>query len=249
MIRVLLIDDEVAAIERLKKLLKTYKDIDVVGECSDGLTALSDIEQKSPDAIFLDIDMPELNGLEVAKTLGNSGPTIVFATAYDEYALAAFEANAIDYIVKPINVARLDKTVEKLRKSLSPKNRPDVSRALAAVQGQRSPLRLAVRIGAKFEVFDPRNISAALAKDHYTCLSVEGRELLSDDSLELIGARLDPSIFIRVHRGAIINIHFLKELKREGDRKFTAILTDKSNTEVPVSRDRLPQLKALLGLD
>lgn len=249
MIRVLLVDDELPAIERLKKLLKSYKDIDVIGECQDGLTALSDIEAKKPDVVFLDIDMPELNGIEVAKTLGTAGPVIVFATAYDEYALAAFESNAIDYIVKPVSVSRLDFTIEKLRNSVAQKSKPDLSKGLHSLQSQRNPLRLAVRMGTKFEVFNPQNISAVVSKDHYSSLMIEGRELLSDDSLELISERLDASTFIRVHRGAIINIHFLKELRREGDRKYTAVLTDKSNTEVPISRDRLPQLKSLLGLD
>jgi two-component system LytT family response regulator len=248
-IRVLLVDDENAAIERLKKLLKPYKEIDVIGECMDGLTALSAISDKKPDLVFLDIDMPELSGLEVAKTLGTEGPLIVFATAYDEYALAAFESNAIDYVVKPVSVSRLDFTIEKVRKSLASKTKTDLQTTLTLLQSTRNPLKLAVRIGAKFEVFDPRNIALVLAKDHYTSLMVDGREFLSDDSLEALNTRLDPNIFIRVHRGAIINILFLKELRREGDRKFTAVLTDKANTEVLVSRDRLPKLKTLLGLD
>lgn len=248
MIRAIVVDDELPAIDRLKKLLKPYTDVDVVCESHDGLSALSAIEEKKPDIVFLDIDMPELNGLEVAKTLGVNGPLIIFVTAYDEHALAAFESSAIDYLVKPINSARLEFTIEKVRKSLL-KEKISLDSLLTNLQAKGNPARLAVKIGSKYEVFDPSAISVAVARDHYTSLIIDGRELLSDDSLESIFARLDPNIFIRVHRGAILNIKYLKELKREGDRKYTAILADKAQTQVLVSRERLPQLKKFLGLD
>lgn len=248
MIRAIIVDDELPAIERLRKLLKPYSDIDIVAEARDGIEALSTIEEKKPDFVFLDIDMPELSGLEVAKTLGINGPLIIFATAYDEYALEAFESNAIDYIVKPINSSRLGVTVDKIRRSLLSGEKPSLEKVLTSLQQGQAP-RLAVKIGSKYEVFDPGTVSVAIAKDHYTSLIVEGRELLADDSLESVHTRLDPNIFIRVHRGAVLNIKFLKELKREGDRKYTAILADKSQTQVPISRERLPLLKAILGLD
>jgi len=247
-IRAVVVDDEIPAIDRLKKLLKAYSDIDVVCESHDGLAALSDIEEKKPDIVFLDIDMPELNGLEVAKTLGVNGPLIVFVTAYDEHALAAFESSAIDYLVKPINSSRLDFTIDKIRKSLLKEKNVSLDSLLSNLQRNRNPTRLAVKIGSKYEVFDPSAISVAVSRDHYTSLVVDGRELLSDDSLESIYARLDSNTFVRVHRGAIINIKYLKELKREGDRKYTAILSDKAQTQVLVSRERLPQLKKFLGL-
>lgn len=248
MIRAALVDDEIPAIDRMKKLLKTYPDIDVVCESHDGLTALSDIEEKKPDIVFLDIHMPELNGLEVAKTLGINGPLIIFVTAYDEHALAAFESSAIDYLVKPINSTRLDFAIEKVRKSLQ-KEKVPLDSFFSKLQAKENPTRLAVKIGSKYEVFDPNSISVVIAQNHYTSIIADGRELLSDDSLESIFSRLDLTTFIRIHRNAIINIKFLKELKREGDRKYKAILSDKVQTQVLVSRERLPQLKKFLGLD
>ncbi len=197
---------------------------------------------------FLDIDMPELNGLEVAKTIGVNGPLIIFVTAYDEHVLAAFESSAIDYLVKPINSARLEFSIEKVRKSLL-KEKVSLNALLTNLPSRRTPTRLAVKIGSKYEVFDPNAISVAIARDHYTSLVMDGRELLSDESLESIFARLDPNAFIRVHRSAILNIKYLKELKREGDRKYTAILADKAQTQVLVNRERLPQFKRFLGLD
>jgi DNA-binding LytR/AlgR family response regulator len=245
-IRAVLIDDELPAVERLKKLLRPFTDLDIVGEANDGLSALPLISEKKPDVVFLDIEMPELSGLEVARTLGIEGPLIVFVTAYDEYALAAFESSAIDYLVKPVNADRLQFTIDKVRKSRN-QTRANLDSVLAKLRS--GPSRLAVRVGQKFEVFDPSAISVLISRDHYTALVVEGRELLSDDSLESILTRLDTAEFIRVHRGAALNIKFLKELKREGDRKFTAILADRSQSQVPVSRERLPILKKFLGLD
>jgi DNA-binding LytR/AlgR family response regulator len=248
-IQVVLVDDEIPAVERLKKLLKTYEDFQIVGEAHDGLSALEVIDSTQPQVVFLDIDMPELNGLEVARTLGVHGPLIVFVTAHDEHALAAFQSSAIDYLVKPVNTTRLDFTIEKVRRSLVSGKKASLEPILSRMQAERGSSQFAVKVGAKYEIFTPGSIAAALSQDHYTSLIVDGRELLSSDSMELILTRLDPNIFIRVHRSAFINMNFLKELKREGDRKFVAVLSDKSRTQVPVSRDRLPQLKKILGLE
>lgn len=249
MIRAVIVDDEQPAIERLRKLLSVHREVDVIGEAMDGLAALDLIEEKQPDLVFLDIDMPELNGLEVARTLGVSGPLIIFVTAYDEHALEAFESSAIDYLVKPVNTARLGFTIEKVRKSLARESRMPVDGVLDKLQRGSGHNRLAVKIGTKYEVIDPSMVSVALARDHYTSLIVEGREFLIDDSLDAVLARLDPSVFIRVHRSAILNIKFLKELRREGDRKYTAVLADQRKSEVSVSRERLPILRRFLGLE
>lgn len=246
MIRAIIVDDELPALTRMKSLLAAYSDLDIVGEAHDGLEALSLIAEKKPDVVFLDIDMPELSGLEVAQTLGVRGPLLIFTTAHDEFALKAFESNAIDYLVKPINKLRLELTIEKLQQSLFRPGTQNVD-AIRILAGK--PVRLAVKVGIKYEVFDPALISAAIAEDHYTSLIIEGRKLLADDSLESIFSRLDPELFVRVHRGAVINIKFVKELKREGDRKFTVLLNDKLQTQIPVSRERLALLKKFLGID
>src|SRR5665213_96564 len=134
MIRAVIVDDEIPAIDRLKKLLKPYADFDIVGEAHDGLAALSLVAEKKPDVVFLDIDMPELSGLEVARTLGVDGPLIIFATAYDEHALEAFESSAVDYLVKPINTTRLDFTIEKIRKSLMKRSGVSLESLLTKLQ-------------------------------------------------------------------------------------------------------------------
>jgi len=247
-VRAIIVDDEQPARDRLKKLLCGYTDIEIISEATDGTMALEQVESLSPDIVFLDIEMPELNGLEVARTLGVNGPLIVFVTAYDEYALKAFESSAVDYIVKPINSKRLDFSIEKIRKNLSGQKNNNLEELFQKLNQANKPIRLAVRIGAKYEVFNPSDISAIIARDHYSTIIVGDKELLSEEPLEAVLGRLDNNLFLRVHRNAILNINYLVELKREGDRKFTAKLSDKRKTEIPISRERLPEIKKFLGL-
>lgn len=248
MIRVIIVDDEAPARQRLRRLLATVEGVEIVGEAENGVQALEAVNESSPDLMFLDIEMPELDGLETARTLGIEGPVIIFATAYDEYALKAFETAAVDYLVKPIAKARLIAAIDKAKKSLSSKPVPDLASLINNLSGARKQQRLALRVGSKFVVFNVMDVSAVLAQDHYAAVICQGKELLSDDSLDAIGSRLDEDRFLRVHRSAIINLDYLSELDRQGDRKYVAVLADEINSRVPVSRERLPQLKKRLGL-
>ena len=180
MIRAIVVDDERPAVERLVKMLAVFPDVSMVGEAHDGIEALEVIEMRRPDVVFLDIDMPELGGLEVAKTLGVTGPRIVFVTAHDEHALEAFESFAIDYLVKPVNSGRLERTIEKLRQSRAQAgsgagtgtettsghlSAATLSSVVAKLASASRPARLAVKLGTRYEVFDPALISAAVATD------------------------------------------------------------------------------------
>ncbi len=245
MIRTLLVDDEIPARTRLSRILKEMADVEIVGEASDGKEALIEIDRLNPDLVLLDIEMPELDGLEVASALSGKGPAIVFITAYDEHALKAFELSAIDYLVKPPTQARVEAALAKIRNRSNPKI--DLSTFLKNFPTERIH-RLAVKCGAKYVIFDPRKISAIVAKDHYSAITVEGRELLADDPLDVITERLNSDSFIRIHRSAVINVDYLGELEREGDRKYTAVMSDQNKTRVPVSRERLNELKERLGL-
>ncbi len=246
--KVLLVDDEKPARARLARLLQEFPDVVVVGEATNGQEALERIMALRPDVVFLDIEMPGLTGLEVARVLPASGPKVVFATAYDEFALQAFDANAVDYLVKPIEVERLRKTMERLTDR---SRKPDLAALAAAVDLlDRAPKssKLAVRVGAKFLVFDVAKISALCATDHYVEVLCGEHRALADDSLDALERRLDPQKFARIHRGAIVNLDFLKELRREGDRKYVAVLNDYFESELPVSREGLAPLKERLGI-
>jgi DNA-binding LytR/AlgR family response regulator len=245
-IRALLVDDEKPARARLKRMLDVFPEIEIVGEASDGLLALEQISALTPDVVFLDIEMPELDGLGVARSLGLNGPTIVFVTAYDEHALKAFESNALDYLVKPVVDARLQTAVQKLLKRHAnrfPGTVAKLTRQLSR-SGHEEEQKFAVKVGAKFVVCDPKKISAIVARDHYAAILTEGRELLSDDSLDHFESRLSDNAFMRVHRSAIINLSFVQELEREGDRKYVAILSEPKRMRIPISREKLDEMKA-----
>jgi len=240
--RVFIVDDEAPARRRLSRLLLARPSCEIVGEAGNGIEALEAIAAIQPDVVFLDIEMPELDGFGVAAAL--QGPLVVFVTAYDEYALKAFETNAVDYLVKPVAEARLDATLRKLEGRK--RGGQEIERLLASLERPRA--RMAVRCGNRFVVIDTAKISAVISRDHYSAVMVDGKEWLSDDSLEELQSRLDPRQFVRAHRGVLVNLDFVSALEREGDRKYVAILGDTAETRVPVSRERLPDVKRLLGV-
>jgi two-component system LytT family response regulator len=248
MIRLLLVDDEKPARARLARLLSEIPDVQVVGEASNGLEALSVAQEMKPDVALLDIEMPELNGLEVAEAWVENGPAVIFVTAYTEHALRAFEVSALDYLVKPVSPDRLVEALEKARRH---KNQPGLEQFQAFMekfQEKRAKRRMAVKCGSRYRVLDPEKVTAVVAKDHYASILVEGQEILCDDSLDRLAQRLDPTRFLRIHRGAVINLDFLKELEHQGDRKYLAVLSDVAKTKLLVSRERLDVLKERLGL-
>ena len=249
MIKVLIVDDEAPARSRLHRMLSAFPDLELTGEASNGLEALRAAQEKKPDLVFLDIEMPELNGLEVAEAWTGEGPAVVFVTAYSEHALKAFELSAVDYLVKPVSPERLGETIAKIkkRKGAAPFSR--LQDLMTKLEEGRAKRRMAVKCGSKYKVFDPTHVSAVVAKDHYAVLLVDGQELLADDRLEVIAQRLDPKKFLRIHRGAVINLDYLKELENEGDRKYFAVLSDPRKTRLAVSRERLDDLKKKLELD
>jgi two-component system LytT family response regulator len=245
MLRTLLVDDEPPARDRLRRLLKDHADVECVGEACNGLEALERIDDLTPDLVFLDIQMPEMDGLEVAASIPKPGPAVVFATAYDAHAIRAFDLAAVDYLLKPIAKDRLRVSLERVRRTRVPG--ADLAQAVLSRMGTRTQ-RMAVRSGAKYVVFDTDRIAAILAQDHYATILVDGRELLSEESLDKLMNRLNDERFLRVHRGAILNVTFVQELLQEGDRKYVALLAGAAGTRVPISREKLDELKARLGI-
>ena len=240
MIRVLLVDDEAHARDRLKRLLLAFPEIEVAGEAENGLAALRKIDEIKPDAVFLDIEMPELNGLETAEALAGRGPAVVFITAYDEHALKAFETNSVDYLVKPVATERLGRCIEKLKKFIRPLTNDSLN-------GLARSNRIAIGSGTKYQVINVADIIAVVARDGYSAILANGREALSDDSLDRFGERLGSADFLRVHRNAIINLNHVQQLHREGDRKYDAVMSDAAKTKISISRERLPEVMARFG--
>lgn len=257
MLRCFIADDEPLARQRLRRLLSNLAEVAVVGEAGDGASTLIELATCSPDVLLLDIQMPELDGLAVASELAvrDTSPVIIFITAHDQHALAAFEVAALDYLVKPVAPDRLESALGRARRICqSAASAPDaglpaqLATLLAQLGPAAGPRRMAVRCGAKLVVFDPSSALALVARDHYSAIVTTDGELLADDPLERLARRFDPTRFIRVHRSAFINLSLLKELVHEGDRRYVAVLADAAATRIPISRERLPALKAALGL-
>jgi DNA-binding LytR/AlgR family response regulator len=244
-LRIVIVDDEEPARERLRRLLRAESGVECIGDASSGLDALDLIDRTSPDVVLLDISMPELDGLGVAAAIRSRDVAVIFCTAHDQHAIRAFELCATDYLLKPATKDRLVRALDRVRRARTPARE---SAALVAPHLPKKSEKMAVRDGSKFVVFDVANVVAMVAQDHYTTIHVGGREHLTDESLDSLTARLDEAVFTRVHRSAVVNMGAIAELHHEGDRKYVAVLSDPRGTRVPISRERLDGVKRRLGI-
>lgn len=245
-LRVILVDDEELARRRLRKLLGKYDDVKIVDEARNGEEAIKKVETIRPDVIFLDIQMPGLDGFDVVRQL-TVKPFIVFATAYDEYALKAFEENSIDYLLKPVEQKRLDATMEKLRRLFDASNlklSENVERLLSQIVSH--PLkRMQVKTGDKIFLIDVNDVVYFEAKDKYTFLHTMDQEHIIDFTLAELEAKLEGASFIRIHRSIIINVNYIRELVKWFGGKYKVKLKDKNGTELVVSRGYVDQIRSL----
>lgn len=225
MIRTLLVDDEQPARERLRQLLAVHEDVEIVGEAEDGVQAIERIAELSPDLVMLDIQMPGASGLDVAASLGRPRPAVIFCTAYDQYAVDAFELSAIDYLLKPVNRARLAAALERVRQSSAPRTR---DRALdTATRGRGlSPTRFLARRGARFRVVPIQEVVAFTFVDGVTHLLTATEQLSMQPILAALARRLDPAEFFQVSRSAIIRLDGVREARPFADGTGEIILAN-----------------------
>jgi two-component system LytT family response regulator len=247
--RAYVLDDERLAVDRLTRLLRATERVEVVGTETDPEAALSELRERSIDVLFLDIQMPGLTGFELLERLDRDVP-VVFTTAYDRYAVEAFSVNSIDYLLKPIEPERLDRAIDKLAR-LAGQPPPDVralARQIAAELGPgRRIERIASRVGEKTTVLEVARITHFFSKDKLTFAVAGNREHAIDYTLGELEERLDPRRFVRIHRGAIINLSFVGELY-PGIEGVIVRLKDEKKTELSVARDRVRELKERLGI-
>jgi two-component system, LytTR family, response regulator len=247
MLRTVIVDDEQLALERLKLLLQDSQDIEIVQECRDGEEALAYLQANAVDLLFLDIQMPAMSGLQVVDQLGLMGmPATVFVTAYQEYAIRAFEVEAIDYLTKPIEPLRLKMAVDRVRERVKAKQALLTQAQFTALLGSMQTVaaspssgssytkRLLVRDGIRDVLVAVEEIEWIEAADYYSSLHVGNRTLLVRESLTELSGRLDPAMFLRVHRSAVVNLNCVREIFREGPDEGTVVLTN--GTKIKLSR-------------
>jgi two-component system LytT family response regulator len=239
-ITAVLVDDEPLAREALRELLATHTDIAIITECEDGVAAIEAVRLLRPDCLFLDIQMPEVGGFEVLEQLGERvPPAVVFVTAYDEFAVRAFEVHALDYLLKPLDPARLGSAIDRVRRTVVAAqpfaSDPRIADLLASVSANAGYLeRFLVRTGSRLVVVRASDVVWIEAQRDYLRLHGPEKKHMVRGTLQELASRLDPSRFQRVHRSAVVNIDFLLEVHplESGDHG----LLMKGGARVPLSR-------------
>jgi two-component system, LytTR family, response regulator LytT len=260
-LRVLVVDDEQFAREELCFQLSQAGDVDIVAQATNGPEALAAADEHDPDVVFLDVQMPGLTGFEVARRLleqADEAPFVVFVTAYDQHAVEAFEVNAVDYLLKPVDAGRLQQALARVRRRISTVRQDDDPRLLneqveqivkmmASRQARRE--QVAVKAGERFWLVQAEDIIyASLADESITIVTGQVAGTSNFRTLDDLQARLDPDTFWRVHRSHLVNINKIKEIVPWFSRNYILRMKDAKATEIPVSRSQTKRLREYLKL-
>jgi len=245
--KVLIIDDEPLARMIVKEYLEPHPHIEIVQECNDGFEGLKAIQQHQPDLIFLDIQMPKINGFEMLE-LVEQPPAVIFTTAFDEYAIKAFESHAVDYLLKPFSKDRFDKAIEKWEESShSTVAKTNTKSLLESVSNSPSQSnRIVVKLGGKIKIIPVDEIFYLEAADDYVKVFTKEGSFLKNKTMNFFEQTLDGEHFVRTHRSYIINVQLITRIEPYEKDSHLAIL--KSGAQVPVSKTGYGKLKLVLGL-
>jgi len=254
MIRAFLVDDEDLAIRRLSRMLKETGRIEISGTSNDPVDAIAWLSSNEVDVVFLDIEMPGMNGFEMLSML-DPQPMVVFTTAYNEYALKAFQVHSVDYLVKPVEQEHLNRAIRKLERLRVGEERPDAAalmRKLAEALNQTGsayPDRMATaRIGDRTQFLELARVTHFFAEDKLTYAVMKLKNHLIDHTITELESRLDPKKFFRIHRSTLLNLTFVQEMDSWFGGGALVRLKDEKGTELPVARDRVRGLKERLGI-
>lgn len=246
--RVLIVDDEHLARAVLREYLADEADVEIVGECANGFEAVKAIAELSPDLVFLDIQMPRLDGFEVAE-LGGPKTRYLFVTAFDQFALRAFEVHAVDYLLKPFSRERLAQALAHARALLGsapPQVASQIAPLLAEAANRNGPLeRVLIRDGARVHVVPCAEISHVEAQDDYVQIHAGGRSYLKNQTLSELEGQLDPARFVRVHRSFLVNVAAIRRIEQASKDSHCAVLD--GDLRVPVSRTGYQKVRDLIG--
>lgn len=245
MIKAILIDDEPLARSIVKEYLQHHPQITVVQECNDGFEGLKAIMQHQPELIFLDIQMPKISGFEMLELI-EQPPAVIFTTAFDEYAIKAFENNAVDYLLKPFSRERFDKAIAKWTEQKNiPAQRSD-SLLQAAAQLPQQNRRIVVKTGGRIRIIQVDEVHYLEAADDYVKIHTKDGNFIKNRTMSNFEQLLDPQQFVRCHRSYIVNVQFITRIDPYEKESYLAIL--KTGEKVPVSKSGYVKLKGVLGL-
>ena len=243
-LRVVIVDDEPLARAVVREFLAAHPGVEIVAECSNGFEAVKAVAERSPDLVFLDVQMPKLSGFEVLELIGRTVP-VVLTTAYDQYALRAFEVHAVDYLLKPFSEARFAEALSRARERLASRDALPVEALLSDAAPRQAPLeRVLIRDGSQVHVLAVEKIDYVEAQDDYVSFRSEGKSYLKDQTMAALEGLLDPARFVRIHRSYLLNIDRIARVELYAKDSRIAILRDGS--KLPVSRAGYARLAKLL---
>jgi len=249
MIQAIIVDDEPLARMLVKEYLQSYPQITVVAECNDGFEAIKAIQQFHPDLVFLDIQMPKINGFEMLELI-EEPPAVIFTTAFDEYAIRAFESHAVDYLLKPFSKQRFDKAMQKWLEQYNAASgdRTAGTRALldSAAASPSQHQRVVVKTAGKIKIIPMEDIHYLEASDDYVKIHTHNGAFLKNKTMNYFEQVLEPALFVRTHRSYILNIQQVTRIDPYEKDSHLCIL--QSGAQVPVSKSGYAKLKAVLGL-
>ena len=244
--KVIIIDDEPLARSIVKEYLQKHPQLQLMAECSDGFEGVKAIQQHQPDLIFLDIQMPKINGFEMLELLDNT-PAVIFTTAFDEYAIKAFEAHVIDYLLKPFDQQRFDKALlkwQEKKESTSEKNTQDLLET--ASQSPSQSQRIVIKDGSKIKIIPVHDVMYLEAADDYVKIHTKDGYFLKNKTMTHFEQALDKQQFVRSHRSYIVNVQQITRIDPYEKDNHVAVL--RSGVKVPVSRSGYGKLREVLGL-
>lgn len=242
-IRAVLVDDEELARQVLREFLAKHEDIEVIAECANGFEAVKAVTELNPDLLFLDIQMPKLNGFEVLELIGTDR-AIIFVTAYDEYAIKAFDVHAVDYLLKPFAAERFESALKRAQGRLSGKLPPAADLSSAARPPAEFLERVVVRDGTRVHIIPIAKLDFAEAQDDYVALSSEGKKHLKQQTISSLEKVLDPGRFLRIHRSYIVNLERVTKIEPYSKDNYVVVLNN--GAQLPVSRSGYARLRAQL---
>ena len=239
-----IVDDEELARQLLREYLTASPGVEILAECANGFEAVKAISERKPDLVFLDVQMPKLDGFEVLELIGRD-VAVIFVTAYDQYAMKAFDAHAVDYLLKPFSQDRFAKALERARQRLGEKLPPPAEITRSARPPEQHAERIVVKDGARVHIIPVDKLDYAEAQDDYVELHSQGKSFLKQQTISSLEAALDPQRFVRIHRSIIVNLERVAKIEPYAKDSRIAVLSD--GTQLQVSRAGYDRLKALLG--